>query len=240
LIPRKPLVVIFLFDIQSEIDNLHEKVKMRQFENAILSADRILKLDTRFVNSAFMTRVETLNNYGFCLININSLERAKSILASCGNQHLLSKCNLAFIYFLEENIENSCEILKKIVKKAHGKDHNVAFIHLAIKHKCLLLENLIVENTNIYNIACWNMSLISAYEGKDDSVINSYLKKVILKNNEHYINARVKSWIHYIKNEFEQASSLTAENLAKMGESYYMYNDIKKDIEIFNKAKPRD
>ncbi|MCK5347581.1 MAG: hypothetical protein KAR20_29430, partial [Candidatus Heimdallarchaeota archaeon] len=121
--PRKPLVAIFLFDIQGELDSLIQRVKNRNFDGAINSADRILKLDTRFIKNEVRTRVETLNNYGFCLININSLERAKSILESCGKHFLVSRCNLAYIHFLNGETELTKEILNRIIKKNSGHDH---------------------------------------------------------------------------------------------------------------------
>ncbi len=232
-IPQRPFLIIFKSEFDEEYDHLEQMARERDFERAVLSAERIVGLGVKLDGNQVLTKVDSVNNFSFCLINIDSLDRARKHLVMCSN-YLLAKVNLSYINFIEGDLDTPKSDLSKIVRKAQGKNHIFSFINLAINHDLLSHDRKIVENVLVYNISCWNLALISAYRNDGRSVINSYLKKVEIKSkNDKFVHERVCSWIFYIENKFDEAMGVATENLLMVDKDHYIYNDIQEDINIF-------
>ena len=232
-LPQKPLTYIFNYDLKIDIEDLYKKVEARLFDDAVEIADGIKELTTKIKPKYVEASVSALNNYGFCLININSIPEAKKTLKLIENQLLSAKANLAYIAYIENDFEGARQILNKIVRKGLGKDSGWRFLHLAINHPKLSTKNRIVENISLHQVACWNLALLNCQEEKDQSLIYSYLKKINPRGNDQLIDQRVRSWICYYSNKIPEALNYSRKLLKGCTAGEYIYRDVEKDISIF-------
>ncbi len=126
--------------------------------------------------------------------------------------------------------------MKKILRKNIGKDSTAAFLHLAINHSQISYSNKIVEDVNLFNVVAWNLALICLQSKEDQSIVNSYLKKLQLNSKtEELIHERVKNWISYYNFDISEALENSKILLKKCKDIEYLYSDVSKDIEIFKK-----
>ena len=79
------------------------------------------------------------------------------------------------------------------------------------------------------------MALISGYEGRDQSVVNSYLKRAKLSPTDKLIHNRVKSWTALYDGDKSIAINIAEEALLRIEAGHYMEVDIKRDLSIFKK-----
>ncbi|MBW1741559.1 MAG: AAA family ATPase [Deltaproteobacteria bacterium] len=233
-LPKRPLLYITLFNVENEKDELFKAVARRDFESAVSIASDIqtLTLRVKLARRRIARELSATNNYGFCLINVNSLPEAREELEACKDSFLISKVNLAYLSFIQNDYSGAKKILKPIIKKRIGMEV-VKFMHLAINHPKLPRENRIAEEVLLYNIAAWNLALITAQEKGQEAAIYSFLKKAILRGPESLIDRRVRSWIHYYRGNVPQAIDAAKKLLRDCAKIEYLYRDVSRDLEIF-------
>lgn len=234
-LPEKPLTYIFNHDLKIDNENLFKKVEERDFDEAVEIAFEIQRLTTRIKPKYVEASVAALNDYGFCLINVNSIPKAKKTFKLIEDKLLTAKANLAYIEYIENHFDEARQILNKIVRKGLGKDFGWRFLHLAINHSKLPPENKIVENISLYQVACWNLALINCQEGKDKSIIYSYLKKVNPRRQDQLVDQRVRNWIYYYSENIPEALNNSQKLLKNCAANEYLYRDVAKDISIFER-----
>jgi hypothetical protein len=234
-VPKQPLLFIRTLDVSDLNQALFDAVAKRDFERGVELAASAWTLDLKVSEGKMlMFPVVTFNNFGFCLMHVNMSE-ARDIFEKCEPKFLLSSVNLAYTWFIENNLDEAKKHLNNIVRRQIGKDHEARFIHLAIGHPSLPLENRIVEDVSVHNIACWNMALIATQQEKNRAIANSYMKRTVLKKNEGLIQRRVRYWITYYQGGISAALT-EAKKLAKDCASIpYLCNDIRFDIAIFER-----
>jgi hypothetical protein len=191
-------------------------------------------------NKKFTAKVEHSNNFAFCLLNANQIKEARKILEQIKNKHSISPINLAFVHALLGNFPQSNSEYKNLKNKLKSSKDKVGFINLAILHESMSSENRIVENVSPYNICSWNLLLIAAQvrdkNEENEIVINAYKKLAKPKDdNEKQINKRVECWVLYsYQKDTENALSKSRKLLEEVSENSYLYNDVQRDVEIFN------
>lgn len=233
-LPKESLDYIRLLDLKEDNRLLIENVSNRNFPRAVEIAELVVTRDVKLLKDYIAYSTDSYNNFGFCLINIGDYSGAKYILERCCDNLLISKLNMAYIHYIENNLPQSKNYLKNIVKKQLGKNEEGRFLHLTIKHPKLPIVNIIIENVSIFNVAAWNMALISCQENDDQNIVFSYLKKTFLvKENEKLIDIRVRYWIDYFLGNVAEASQKAIILKNRCAEFKYLYNDVCKDIEIF-------
>jgi hypothetical protein len=235
--PLRPLMCITYVDLDRTSDELDESVKNRDFGKAVDLADRLdaLTIKLSLTKKEIRGAIIHTNNYGFCLININCLPKAREILSLCEKGMLLSRVNLAYVAYLENDYVKAKQILKRIVKKNIGRDEDAGFLHLAVSHPNLPFENRLVEHVRAYNVAAWNLALIISQEGGEQSTIYSYLKRVKVQKDESLIDLRVRNWIHFFRGNVPTATEKAKELLNRCVKVEYLIRDVEKDIQIFSK-----
>jgi len=233
-LPKKPLLFIQGLEMQNEKDFLNEMVRLRKFEEAVESAGKILTLETRIRQDYMAFNQQAMNNYAFCLININSLIEAKSFFEKIKDKYIMSKINLAYILFMENDWRESVIILKRVLKKLDKKE-KADFMHLALKHEKMPNSNKIIEDPVMFNTILWNLALINSFHENNSSITFSYYKKVKpIDKISILINKRVRSWIDYNLGDVVDALNKAKNILDECPKDCYLYNDILKDIEIFS------
>jgi hypothetical protein len=231
----QPLLIVKAVDNMAELRTLYACVSQRDFNQAVDIAQNIVALDTKLLSrNKIEFRMGSLNDYGFCLINIGSTDKAIDILEKCCEKVLISNVNLAYAHYLKNDWPKAKHLLNRIIRKHLDDPNGASFIHLAINHSKLLQGNRIVENVSLHNIACWNCALISRQENADVSVVNSHLKKARPKNaGEHLYDRRVRYWLRYYDGNIPDA--LKDAELARLNaqKDQHIYEDISRDIDIF-------
>jgi len=234
VIPKIPLHTIALVDVGKEREALFNEVKQRNFSNAVKYAESIMFLNsTLYPNRKVSFYIDDMNNYAFCLININLLSDAKRHLSNIQDKYLISRINLAFLNFFGKNDHDGRQILNKVVKKELGKNEKASFLHLTLLHPKLAIENVIVEDVCLFNVACWNLALINAYCKRSEPAVFSFLKKVHLTAQEAFIDKRVRSWIYYYYKNIDKALDIANALLSEPNLPDYIRRDTARDIEIF-------
>ncbi|MCE5316115.1 MAG: AAA family ATPase [Parachlamydia sp.] len=232
-LPRQPLMYIRAVDISDLNASMVEAVSRRDFERGVGLAQSVWALGCRFQENEIMVSPEAFNNFGFCLIHTSTIAKAREVFERCTPILLISSLNLAYTWYLEKNFEEARSLLKKIVRRQLGRDHTARFMHLAIDHPLLALENRIIENVSLHNVACWNMALINAQDGKDSSMIYSCLKKTALNRAEELIDRRVKTWIAYYKGDIPKAIDQNRRLQKDCQSVSYLSTDLSIDLDIF-------
>lgn len=232
-LPIQMLLLITKMDVGNEIDTLFKMVSRREFDDAVEKAHIIQTLSSKLRPQSISYRVEYCNNYGFCLINVNSLGRAEKELTLCQDKFLIARVNLAYLKYLQNDLPESRKILAKIIRKHLGSDEETRFLHLAVNHSKLPMANRIVENVLLYHVALWNWSLISTQEDAEQGMVTSVLKKVKPRGDELLLHRRVLSWVHYYRGEKRFALEQARKLLLDSKEIQYLHDDLKKDIQIF-------
>jgi len=234
-IPKEPLLFITHIDLSEEYNELNTCVAKRNFDRAVSVADNIRQMNVkiRVKEKAVMGRINDANNYAFCLINIKSLEKAEEQLEECRNTMLISKINFAYCLFLAGKSPEARNILRHIVKKKNGIDEKAAFMHLAINETSLENKHRLIESVILFNVAAWNIALISCQEGRDPSATFSYLKQVKPKNDDHLIDRRVRNWISFFTGDLPLAINKASKLLSDCDEESYLSRDVERDLEIF-------
>ena len=235
-VPKNPLMIIFNIDIESEKELLFQKVGERDFETAVEIADSIrsLSAQVKLAERKIVSEAIAVNNYGFCLINVNSIDKATKYLHQCKDTQLISKVNLAYAYYAKNDYRTAINMLKGIVKKNLGKDEKTRFLHLALNHPNLPLENRLAEYALLFNMAAWNIALITCQQKKEMSIVNSYLKKVKPSGDEILVDRRVRIWINYFRGNINKALEEARRLQSDCYKIEYLHKDVEKDIEIFN------
>lgn len=232
-LPKTALIKITILDIKNVTDELYNSVAKRDFEIAVRRASSIKVLMTRFRKEHMTVPINSINDYGFCLININNLPEAKSLLEDIKDKMLVSRINLAYILLKQNAITEAKAILSRTVRKKIGINEKLRFIHLAVSHPKITPENSIIEDCSLFNVASWNLALINAKEKNDPASYYSILKKMKLTENEKLIHERVLSWIYYYESKTSQSLKKARGLLKNCPDNNYFYNDVKNDIEIF-------
>ncbi|MFB3897673.1 MAG: tetratricopeptide repeat protein, partial [bacterium] len=232
-LPKRPLIQIFAFDISKFTQELYEAARKRNFEKAVEMAKVINFLDVSVREESIIVNVHAINNYAYCLLNNNDLEKAKEALEMISDRYLLGKINLAYIYYLEKNHERALSILKKIFRKKMGENEKVNFINLCLIHPELIVNNKIVEDISLYQITCFNLALIYSQikESKETAII--FLKKAMARDNAKLIEKRVQNWLNYYYGDIKSALDNAKQLLNNCKQIEYLYKDVQKDIEIF-------
>lgn len=235
-LPKESLGSLRLIDLKEDYRVLIENVGIRNFPLAIEVASRIWNLNVKLSKGHLSFPAEAYNNFGFCLINIGNIPEARNVFEECSNKLLISNVNMAYTYYAENNFPEAKNYLRRIVRKQAGKNEEGRFLHLAINHSKLPISNIIVENVCIFNVAAWNMALINCQEKNDSGIVSSYMKKIIAKEkeNEKLIDCRVRYWIDYYQGNIPNALQKAEVLKTRCGGIQYLYQDVCKDIEIFN------
>jgi hypothetical protein len=232
-LPKQPLIAITEVDITSEREVLYQRVSQRDFEAAMVSAERLSGLMIKFQKGKVFGEVDTINNLAFCQINLNSFSKAREMLESVESKYALSRVNLASVLYFEGEMYDTRRILNKIVRKHIGKDHKIRFIHLALNHPNLPMSNRLAEDIFLFSSACWNLALIYAQQKEDDSIVNSFLKRVIPPDHGSLVHKRVLNWIKYYQGNISSALEDSRKLLANCEADSTLRDDVQKDIEIF-------
>ena len=232
-LPKKPLMHICFIDLDNETDVLYKKMRERNFEESVNSSSRIFSLRTKLRRDSISFGIDAMNNYAFCLININDFIKAIKLFEDIKDKSILSNINLSYIYFCQNNLNDAYKILKKIIRKRSSEGQEAGFLHIDIKHPRLSFKHNIVEDVKIVNVVAWNLALISTQLNEDKSIVNQYLKKVKAIQHENLIDIRVKNWIKYYNNDIKGALENSNKLLDKCNDINYLHNDILEDIDIF-------
>jgi hypothetical protein len=234
-LPKQALINIIFVDLNNESDILMQRALDRDFEKAIISAERILGLTIKIKKDKLLTAVASYNDYAFCLLNLNDLKKANIIFEQIQDKYFLSKINLAYILFLKDKWQEAKSMLKKILNKHVNQQSKVSLL-LAINHNKLSLKNRIVDDVTDINVVLWNLSLISAQYEKEKAKADAFLKKIkSLTESEKIIHKRVLNWIDFYRNNIKDSLEKSKNILNKLDKGTHLYNDILKDIEIFDK-----
>ena len=142
------------------------------------------------------------------------------------------------ILYLQNDFKGATDILNRIVRKYLGKDEKIRFLHLAINHSELPFANRIVEDVYLYQVAAWNLALISCQQKKDTTITNVYLKKVKPKGKELLVDKRVRNWIHYYRENKKDALEKAQQLLSHCEKVEYLHKDVCIDLEIFRSEVP--
>ncbi len=235
-LPNEALLNVIFVDLNNETSVLMERAKLRDFDDAIFSANRIAWLTQKYVDGKVMGDVNHMNNFAFCLINVNAITEAKEVLFELKDRYIISKCNYSFILIIEEKWQEAKKLLKNVLNKINSTDEEIGFLHLAIIEKEIENKNRIVEDVLISNVLRWNLALIFAYYENDEVKYNAYLKKVIFKNeNNKYVHNRVLAWINYYKKDYSAAIDLCDKTLNNVNSESNLHNDVVLDKKIFSK-----
>ena len=231
------MITITYQDVNEQERRLYELVGKREFDEALVLAHLVMAIMTKISLSdkTVRTHGDAANNCAFCLINVGSLNEAKSILEQIQDGDLIARVNLAFLVFLEKDCEASKIILNKIIRKKLGKDRIARYLHLAIDYVTLPLSNRIAEHVSLYNVAAWNLALINAQQKSEDTKIYSFLKKAQPAKNEKLIDQRVRYWVEYFRDNFDNSIEGARKLLNECQGIEYLANDVKKDIKNVKK-----
>ena len=232
-IPKEPLLIIHYTDVHELNKKLRKYVYKREFETAVREAEYIFNVNLKFKDKRVSTNIENYNNYGFCLINVNAIDKALEIFSQIKEKYLVSNINYAFLMFIKENYSESKKILKSLCKKNLSENVDVSFIHLYIVHEDLPMSNKIAEDIPVINTALWNLALLSTIVHEEDIVVFAYLKKI--KNQKKYksVDNRVRSWVYFYKGCIQEAINLAKDNLRYIDTKSNLFSDVEKDISIF-------
>lgn len=233
-LPCRPLIKIYILDMENEYHKLVCKVRDADYDPAAQIAHRMCNKSSFIYEGQLVTQTDMVNNYGFCLINIGKIPEAVKVLKACYDKSVISRANLAYAYFLQGNYSEAKSILSKMVRKKMGINYQTTFMHLAINHPELKNKHKIVEDCNLFSIIAWNAALISAHLGDDITIVNSFFKKAIKRNHE-VINKRVESWIKYIKGDIDDSIRLSQEIINNYEDNSGIKDSINQDLKIFEK-----
>jgi hypothetical protein len=234
-LPKAPLYVVFFVDMSEEIKKLFKHVADRDFDKAVERADAIFNLNLKLKEGAVTANVVSYNNYGFCLINVGSLDRAQQVMSQLIDKYLISQLNMAYIYFCRDLLEDSTSLLKRIMRKRLGTDANASYLHLAIRHPDLSHGDKVVHDVLPFDVAGWNLALIAAQTKQDESIVNSYLKRVHAGHRSPNEHKRVMYWIKYYQGKKAEAQKLAEAAVLRCRESDFLFPALKKDVEIFSR-----
>lgn len=236
LLPKFIPLLIFQVTEQDFIYDLIKYISERNFEKAAKIGEVIFglshKIDT--MKKQIWMPLNALNNYAFCLINVNELNKAEKNFNKIKDKFILSKINLAYIYFLQKDMNKSKSLLKIIKNKVKNSNEVARFLHLTLSHKKINYSHSLVENISYYNLCCWNLMLIAAQLGNNIVAFNSFKKLPKPRNrDERFIQERVLYWSEYYLGNKENA--LKNSNLLKnkINADSYLYREVCFDIDIF-------
>jgi len=237
-LPYLALKNIIYVDLNNETSVLLNRVSERNFEDAVNNAERITDL-TAIIKSGRIGRVvDHVNDYAFCLLNLNNIEEAKKLFSELQDKYLLSKINYSFILVQEGNWQEGKRILKNLLKKKSQFNVKFGYLHLAIIHKKLAYKHMIVEDSSLFNMLCWNLALIFAYFENNEDISNSYLKKIKLETeNDKNIHKRVSSWIDFYFKRYDSALKSCKQILENADSNNYLYIDVIQDKKLFESVK---
>ena len=234
-VPKQSLLKICFVDLSNETDVLYQRVYNRNCEEAVVSSERIALLKSKSRESEYCLNVRAENNHIFCLLNLgeSNLDKKLKIFEIIKDKFLPSKINFAYMCFCKNQLKEAASILKKIFRKKIGKNEELIFINLAIKHPNLSNSETIVEDVSAYNIVAWNLALIYVQLDKDISIVNSFLKAVQLSGNDKFIDQRVRNWRSYYRKDIKEALSNSKQLLKQCENVKYLHENVLKDIQIF-------
>ena len=233
-LPKEPLLVVYYFDLGRISEKLVVSVRERKFEEAVKMAEEIYKNSFLIKDKSIGKNIPYLNNYYFCLINVNDIDVAKKNFLDIEKKYLLSKINLAYIDYHDKRYQDAKRRLKGILKKKHGTAELAFALHLALYHKDLPFQYIVALEVLTFNIVCWNLALITSQEGEDVSIINSYLKKTIIKDKSNeFCDKRVRYWIDFYRGEKKSTMEKAKVLLKKCDKKSFDYSMVENDIKIF-------
>ncbi len=232
-LPRKPLLMIYIIDLNHLNSELYAAFGVRDFTKAYHMAANIFQLSMSFKENKLFNSLKSSNDYSFIMINVGDLEGAKVLLMQTHEKYLLSKFNLATVYFLEKKYGEAKNELQKLARKKQGETAEASYLHLFFNYPINNIKYLICEDVSTVDVMNWNLALLYSIEKLDRSVTNSFLNKIKSNSKNKFINERVKCWVKYYYGEVNNATiglkSLLNDKLPE-----YLKDSIQADINLIS------
>lgn len=231
--PKNPIEVVYLVNISDESANLYKLLSERQYDAATEVAKNIHLKSLRLKEDKLWGRKDKYNNFAYCLMNIGNFDEALPILEQTKDALLVSQLNIAYMLFMQNKYEEAKSYLKKIVRKKAGINQGSYYLHLTINHPLLEHGDKQVVNMSPYNVACWNMALISAQERAEMSTVMSFLKKIDSASKNSIIHKRAASWAYFYMHDHAKAIDENAKAIKECKDDKFLMESLEKDLECF-------
>ncbi|SIO41218.1 ATP-binding protein [Halodesulfovibrio marinisediminis] len=237
-VPYRALTPILVLDRTDSYDQVEEMIRKRNFDSCAIVLEKICQWSTRLKDKIPYTHVDDVNNHGFCLMNLESFDRAKEMFDRCESKCLISKLNLAFIALRKSDYKQSKQMYKRLISRFKNDDF-AKCINLAIVGQGYPIEQTVVEDVSCKNIAAWNAALVSALMQEPHHIANAILKKeCALSDAEKLIRLRVSAWLAFYRGRISDAVECSSRLMEQAVEGHYLNADAQRDFQHFSKALP--
>lgn len=233
VVPSVYNTIIWSVSVSTDRLNLLRLAKERKFSEAVELAQMIYTISIKItIGGKAKVPVVCINDYGFCLIGIKDNRLANQQLSSIADKYPLAKYNLASLKAFTSDFTKAKKYLRKLSEKTRIYDMDASILHLAIPHRGLKRENIILEDISLSNATFWSLAIIYA-KLNNRSASNTQVKNVRPRSDyDVLVNMRVAYWIKYYLDSKTEALESAKKSLETVPTDSHLWKDIEEDIKL--------
>jgi len=213
-------------------------VMKKDFSAAADKAKSVMEMNTvtDFQKQRNFLLTSDINNYAFCLINLNKVSSAKDEFKKIDKAtYPLTSINLAFLDYYNGKTINARNNYKKLFSKYINSTQEAGALHLTIfgKDNYEPADQLVVQ-VKMRNVCAWNLCLIAAQLKERDSVKAFKKHPKCSTENEINVHNRVMFWVDHYMGDTDKARTKATKLLKNLTKDDFMYDQILHDIEVLS------
>jgi hypothetical protein len=236
-LPKTVNVMIIMVLSQDLYSIVLANVIQKDFSSAAEKAKTVMEMNmyTDYKKQKSFLLTSDINNYAFCLMNLNKVSSAIDQFKKIGTSFPLTSINLAFLDYYNGKTINARNNYKKLFSKYINSNQQAGALHLTIfgKGSYKPADQLVVQ-VKMRNVCAWNLCLIAAQLKERDSV--KAFKKYPKCSTENEINVhnRVMFWVDHYMGDTDKARTKAKKLLKNLAKDDFMYDQILHDIEVLS------